>query len=239
MGLFRSSKHPQKDGKPPAPPSSNECPPALTRSPSSHHSISAKSSSAPHTRFQVFPDGTHAHYIKCPSSNRASLSLHNLAGIFHRDTGKPFKLSLFGDKKAAAAAAAGALQKERNAVDAELRRTPSSACLTEKWGTVNEVIGRGAFGVVRIAHKPNENGERLYAVKVRSLFVHFNDNGIIIIIVVYIYIHSFSLPLRTGGAEKKLGKHKALREATDGRVLHFLIASSTQRDQNPGSFTPQ
>lgn len=171
MGLFRSSKHPHKDGDVSKPPS-NEAPLALNRSPLSHHTTSAKSS-AQHTppRFQVFPDGTHAHYIKCPSSTRASLSLHNLAGIFHREPGKAFKLSLFGDKKAAAVG--GALQKERNAIDAELRRTPSNTCLTEKWGTMNEVIGRGAFGVVRIAHKPNADGERLYAVKVKVSFSFF------------------------------------------------------------------
>jgi protein-serine/threonine kinase len=37
--------------------------------------------------------------------------------------------------------------------------------LVEKYGKCQEVIGRGAFGIVRISHKKVEHGERLYAVK--------------------------------------------------------------------------
>lgn len=42
----------------------------------------------------------------------------------------------------------------------------SSATLVEKYGKCHEVVGRGAFGVVRISHKRSETGgEKLYAVK--------------------------------------------------------------------------
>ncbi|CAO3583039.1 unnamed protein product [Absidia cylindrospora] len=46
---------------------------------------------------------------------------------------------------------------------------PSASSFAQKWGTCQEIIGRGAFGVVRVAHKkdtssPNSK-ERLYAVK--------------------------------------------------------------------------
>ncbi|OAD67353.1 hypothetical protein PHYBLDRAFT_13563, partial [Phycomyces blakesleeanus NRRL 1555(-)] len=46
----------------------------------------------------------------------------------------------------------------------------SSSCLAQKWGTCHEVIGKGAFGIVRVAHKtdpssPGGKNEQLYAVK--------------------------------------------------------------------------
>ncbi|SCU90889.1 LAME_0E10418g1_1 [Lachancea meyersii CBS 8951] len=44
----------------------------------------------------------------------------------------------------------------------------NSICFAEKYGRCQEVVGKGAFGVVRICHKkaPDEiNGEKLYAVK--------------------------------------------------------------------------
>ncbi|CAO3641201.1 unnamed protein product [Cunninghamella echinulata] len=61
------------------------------------------------------------------------------------------------------------LLEERAAVDATLQRKPSACSLTQKWGNCQEVIGRGACGVVRIAHKLDKSKpgstERLYAVK--------------------------------------------------------------------------
>lgn len=43
----------------------------------------------------------------------------------------------------------------------------TSVSLTEKYGKCHEVVGRGAFGIVRISHKKMENGvgEKLFAVK--------------------------------------------------------------------------
>jgi protein-serine/threonine kinase len=43
----------------------------------------------------------------------------------------------------------------------------STATLVEKYGKCQEIVGRGAFGIVRISHKRTENGagEQLYAVK--------------------------------------------------------------------------
>ncbi|KAI8372716.1 kinase-like domain-containing protein [Radiomyces spectabilis] len=58
-----------------------------------------------------------------------------------------------------------AVHEERAAMDASLKRTPSYSCLAQKWGTCQEVIGKGAFGVVRVAHKTEGSTERLYAVK--------------------------------------------------------------------------
>lgn len=44
--------------------------------------------------------------------------------------------------------------------------TGANTSLTEKYGKCQEVVGRGAFGIVRISHKKAENGaEKLFAVK--------------------------------------------------------------------------
>lgn len=48
------------------------------------------------------------------------------------------------------------------------KKPPNAAAVTlaEKYGKCQEVVGRGAFGVVRISHKKAENGvEKFYAVK--------------------------------------------------------------------------
>jgi protein-serine/threonine kinase len=47
----------------------------------------------------------------------------------------------------------------------------SETTLTNKYGKCHKVIGKGAFGIVRIAHKtePKVPGEKLFAVKVGAL----------------------------------------------------------------------
>ncbi|GAB1320172.1 serine/threonine-protein kinase HAL4/sat4 [Madurella fahalii] len=59
------------------------------------------------------------------------------------------------------------LRSEKD-VTADKKVSPSqSATLAEKYGKCQEVVGRGAFGIVRISHKKMENGvgEKLFAVK--------------------------------------------------------------------------
>lgn len=41
----------------------------------------------------------------------------------------------------------------------------ATATLVEKYGKCQEIVGRGAFGIVRISHKRTEGSEQLYAVK--------------------------------------------------------------------------
>jgi protein-serine/threonine kinase len=62
------------------------------------------------------------------------------------------------------------LKSERDSLasTAEKKGGPNStASLVEKYGKCHEIVGRGAFGIVRISHKRTENGsgEQLYAVK--------------------------------------------------------------------------
>lgn len=58
------------------------------------------------------------------------------------------------------------LKKERETLASDKSKPNASATLIEKYGKCQEVVGRGAFGVVRISHKRREGqSELLYAVK--------------------------------------------------------------------------
>ncbi|KAI1331184.1 kinase domain-containing protein [Xylariaceae sp. FL0255] len=58
------------------------------------------------------------------------------------------------------------LKQEKEALASDKKGGPShSATLVEKYGKCHEVVGRGAFGIVRISHKKVDNGEKLFAVK--------------------------------------------------------------------------
>ncbi|PBP17704.1 serine/threonine-protein kinase hal4 [Diplocarpon rosae] len=60
------------------------------------------------------------------------------------------------------------LKNERESLVSEKKGGPNTtASLVEKYGKCQEIVGRGAFGIVRISHKRTENGsgEQLYAVK--------------------------------------------------------------------------
>ena len=60
------------------------------------------------------------------------------------------------------------LKLEKDALASDKKCGPNStATLVEKYGKCQEVVGRGAFGIVRISHKKVEHGagEQLYAVK--------------------------------------------------------------------------
>ncbi|KAK6843764.1 Serine/threonine-protein kinase [Apiospora arundinis] len=58
------------------------------------------------------------------------------------------------------------LKQEKDALAKDRRDGPNaSTTLVEKYGKCQEVVGRGAFGIVRISHKKVETGEKLFAVK--------------------------------------------------------------------------
>ncbi|ORX52449.1 Pkinase-domain-containing protein [Hesseltinella vesiculosa] len=112
-------------------------------------------------RFQQLPDGTHVHHLTMPAPNRLTGLVE---GLLNRERSFRFH---WGEKKTTPQEMDAALKEERAVVDATLQRMPSNSSLAQKWGACQEVIGRGAFGVVRVAHKSAdaEQGERLYAVK--------------------------------------------------------------------------
>ncbi|TVY21264.1 Serine/threonine-protein kinase hal4 [Lachnellula arida] len=59
------------------------------------------------------------------------------------------------------------LKSERESLASDKKGGPNAtATLVEKYGKCQEIVGRGAFGIVRISHKRTEaSGEQLYAVK--------------------------------------------------------------------------
>ena len=58
------------------------------------------------------------------------------------------------------------LKNEKESLATEKRGGPNStASLVDKYGKCQEIVGRGAFGIVRISHKRIDTGEQLFAVK--------------------------------------------------------------------------
>jgi hypothetical protein len=119
-------------------------------------------------RFQLLEDGTHRHHLVMPTVSKLTSSLNGLTGLFHASKAPHFKLPQWGAKE----------DDTLQVIDEKkLNKTNSDVSLAAKWGTCQEVIGKGAFGVVRIAHKVDPSvpgtGERLYAVKVSTDFIIF------------------------------------------------------------------
>lgn len=111
-----------------------------------------------YSRFQLFDDGTHAHHLSLPPSNRI---IHGLMGIAH----KSLRLTTqWADRKPTI----DEIKKERAALDQCLHRQSDDRSLSDKWGICQETIGKGTSGVVKIAHKLDGSGEHLYAVKARA-----------------------------------------------------------------------
>lgn len=117
-------------------------------------------------RFELEEDGTHTHYLK---SAKRQEKLSDMLS------------SMLGGKKKEADAGDSAqqlslmsswvdqLKSEREVLASDKKGGPNAtAGLVEKYGKCQEIVGRGAFGIVRISHKPDPKDARaelLYAVK--------------------------------------------------------------------------
>jgi protein-serine/threonine kinase len=118
----------------------------------------------PQKRFVLDPEaqGGHEHHLK---SSRRQEKLTDMIKSFlggrKPEQGPDHDLSLVSNW-------VDNLRKEKDRVSSD-KKTPAnpSATLAEKYGKCQEIVGRGAFGIVRISHKKLENGmgEKLYAVK--------------------------------------------------------------------------
>ncbi|RCH84754.1 hypothetical protein CU097_005418 [Rhizopus azygosporus] len=119
------------------------------------HDVITPTQSHDYSRFQLFDDGTHAHHLSLPPPNRI---IHGLMGIAH----KSLRLTTqWADRKPTI----DEIKKERAALDQCLHRQSDDRSLSDKWGICQETIGKGTSGVVKIAHKLDDSGEHLYAVK--------------------------------------------------------------------------
>lgn len=142
--------------------------PQQSNSTSTHPSsppLSQRTSSEAVRRFQLLEDGTHTHHLTQPAQNRIAASLNGLVtGIAN----KSLRLTQWAERKVSIEE----IMKERAALDVRLHRKSSERTLAQKWGTCQETIGKGTSGVVRVAHKMEGTGERLYAVKVKKMNIN-------------------------------------------------------------------
>jgi protein-serine/threonine kinase len=116
-------------------------------------------------RFEILPDGSHEHHLKSAKRQETlSSMLRDLLGGKKREEHQEGEgqLSLMANW-------VDQLKTEREKLAHDKKGGPNaSATLVEKYGKCNEVVGRGAFGIVRISHKVDPKaggGEQLYAVK--------------------------------------------------------------------------
>ncbi|KAJ2976712.1 hypothetical protein NQ176_g4788 [Zarea fungicola] len=114
------------------------------------------------SRFLPNPDvqGAHEHYLKS-SRRQEKLSdmWRSLIGKKHEPT-PDHDLSLVSNW-------VDSLRQEREdaAVNGQKLGANNSSTLVEKYGKCQEIVGRGAFGIVRISHKKLGATEKLFAVK--------------------------------------------------------------------------
>ncbi|RMZ90765.1 hypothetical protein DV736_g2017, partial [Chaetothyriales sp. CBS 134916] len=112
-------------------------------------------------RYEVFEDGTHAHYLKSAKrQEKLSGMLHNmLSGKKKEDREDGANLSLMSSW-------VDQLRSEKDSLATDKKGGPNhTENLVQKYGKCQEIVGRGAFGIVRISHKQEGNHELLYAVK--------------------------------------------------------------------------
>ncbi|KAL9612730.1 MAG: hypothetical protein Q9167_002669 [Letrouitia subvulpina] len=128
--------------------------------------LSKKDPETTHKRFELHEDGTHEHMLKSAKrQEKLSGMLREMLGGKKRDdyTGADEQqlslMSTWVDQ----------LKNEREKLAADKKGGPNATIsLVQKYGKCQEIVGRGAFGIVRISHKPDPRDsrvEQLYAVK--------------------------------------------------------------------------
>ncbi|EWC48319.1 hypothetical protein DRE_07763 [Drechslerella stenobrocha 248] len=124
-----------------------------------------KTKDAPLKRFDQLPDGSHTHHLKSTKRQEKLSDLLRdllLPGKRRDDLHEHDNLNLVSSW-------VEQLKADKDKLAADKKDGPgATSTLVEKYGKCQEVVGRGAFGIVRISHKidPNNEGkEQLYAVK--------------------------------------------------------------------------
>ncbi|KAM3418053.1 hypothetical protein BST61_g6259 [Cercospora zeina] len=115
-------------------------------------------------RFWVEESGEHFHYLRgAKRQDKLTDMLRDfMSGRRGRDQHEEQPLSLMSTW-------VDQIRNEKDKMAREKEKGPNaSASLVQKYGKCQEIVGRGAFGIVRIAHKTDPNDskhEQLYAVK--------------------------------------------------------------------------
>jgi len=115
-------------------------------------------------RFTLHEDGTHEHLLKNDRrQEKLSNMFRNMLGK-RKEGPEDHQLSLISSWVDQVKS-----EKEKEKLAADQKGGPNSAdTLVQKYGKCQEVVGRGAFGIVRISHKADSSDPRkelLYAVK--------------------------------------------------------------------------
>ncbi|KAL4787800.1 kinase domain-containing protein [Aspergillus varians] len=115
-------------------------------------------------RFEALPDNSHCHHLKSTRRQEKLTDLLRdmLGGRKKDDHAEDQQLSLMSTW-------IDQFKSERDKLAADKKGGPNAtASLVDKYGKCQEIVGRGAFGIVRISHKvdPKDSKcEQLYAVK--------------------------------------------------------------------------
>ncbi|GAP89195.1 putative serine threonine-protein kinase hal4 [Rosellinia necatrix] len=158
--VLQPSKRPVPSPTPSAsiagPPAKSSAP---SRSPSTDVAPTPKSAQ-PAQRYAANPNvpGGHEHHLK---ASRRQEKLTDMFKVFlgRKQEAPEADLSLVSNW-------VDTLREEKESLANDKKGGPTqSVTLVEKYGKCQEVVGRGAFGIVRISHKKVENGEKLFAVK--------------------------------------------------------------------------
>ncbi|EKD17853.1 uncharacterized protein L3040_004390 [Drepanopeziza brunnea f. sp. 'multigermtubi'] len=110
--------------------------------------------------------GGHEHHLK--SAKRQEKLSDMLRNVISGKTKAPEHVQEGEQQLSLMSSWVDQLKSERESLASEKKGGPNATTsLVEKYGKCQEIVGRGAFGIVRISHKRSENGsgEQLYAVK--------------------------------------------------------------------------
>ncbi|TLD29860.1 kinase domain-containing protein [Venturia nashicola] len=113
-------------------------------------------------RFWMTPDGLHEHQLKVTKRNQ---KLKDMLRNFFEKKEKPHE----GEAPLTLMADWVAQKRTEEKASPETRAGPTtSQTLVQKYGKCQEIVGHGAFGIVRVAHKTDSKDpkrEQLFAVK--------------------------------------------------------------------------
>lgn len=124
----------------------------------------SKEGSIVQKRFESLPDNSHCHNLKSTRRQEKLTDLLRdmLGGRKKDDHAEDQQLSLMSTW-------IDQFKSERDKLAADKKGGPNAtASLVDKYGKCQEIVGRGAFGIVRISHKvdpKDSKSEQLYAVK--------------------------------------------------------------------------
>ncbi|KAL1972054.1 hypothetical protein VTN31DRAFT_7273 [Thermomyces dupontii] len=134
--------------------------------PERNRSKSRNKDKEPPKRFEILPDGTHVHHL------RSAKRQEKLTDLLRDILGGGRKKEDRGDDHQQLSLVSNwvdQLKSERDKLAQDKKGGPNAnQSLVEKYGKCQEIVGRGAFGIVRISHKVDPNNsrqEQLYAVK--------------------------------------------------------------------------